>query len=180
MPVGGWGVDVYIGDWSDPKGISVFQVKYFPMGLGSSQKDQVRRSFRSCLENEHFTMSTAFKEAFRFYGALTSPARDRLAAITAYNHAVEEAREVAAPLLGPYVAQALEIEVQPLSDKLLVRKRAIIESIIDQLKNISQIEHSCHRSPTNFVVHLIAGLLAYSHQAKKPGLHLDQHLLLAA
>lgn len=67
-----------------------------------------------------------------------------------------------------------------LSDKLLVRKRAIIESIIDQLKNFSQIEHSRHRSPTNFVVHLIAGLLAYSHQAKKPGLHLDQRPLLAA
>lgn len=275
---GDGGVDVYIGDWSDPKGISVFQVKYFPMALGLSQKDQVRRSFRSCLENEHFAMSNclpvdlsqeeiawfttwkhqqstasltadhidwwgesalrqlllqlknvgikeayfhqehvaqirkmyhmlthlledfatrpeeavmalalrqdskeanlrycdevygplhtelksirealeqahagkgpyplwipvrgeqlprhlryappaavgttfqiwpAFKEAFRFYGALTSPARDRLdeieAAITAYNHAVEEAREAAAPLLGPYVAQALETEVQ--------------------------------------------------------------------
>jgi hypothetical protein len=67
-----------------------------------------------------------------------------------------------------------------LSDKLLVRKRAIIESIIDQLKNISQIEHSRHRSPTNFVVHLLAGLLAYSHQEKKPGLHLDQRPLLAA
>lgn len=67
-----------------------------------------------------------------------------------------------------------------LSDKLLLRKRAIIESIIDQLKNISQIEHSRHRSPTNFVVHLLAGLIAYSHQDKKPGLHLDQQALLAA
>ncbi len=67
-----------------------------------------------------------------------------------------------------------------LSDKLLLRKRAIIESIIDQLKNISQIEHSRHRSPANFVVHLIAGLLAYSHQGKKPGLHLDERALLAA
>ncbi|MFL5704794.1 MAG: IS982 family transposase [Ktedonobacteraceae bacterium] len=67
-----------------------------------------------------------------------------------------------------------------LSDKLLVRKRALIESIVDQLKNISQIEHSRHRSPVNFVVHLIAGLLAYSHQDKKPGLHLDEHALLAA
>ena len=67
-----------------------------------------------------------------------------------------------------------------LSDKLLLRKRAIIESIIDQLKNISQIEHSRHRSPTNFVVHLIAGLIAYSHQDKKPSLHLDAHALLAA
>jgi hypothetical protein len=66
------------------------------------------------------------------------------------------------------------------SDKVLVRKRAIIESIIDQLKNISQIEHSRHRSPTNFVVHLISGLIAYSHQDKKPGLHLDERTLLAA
>lgn len=67
-----------------------------------------------------------------------------------------------------------------LSDRLLVRKRAIIESIIDQLKNISQIEHARHRSPINVVVHLIAGLLAYSHQDKKPGLHLDERALLAA
>lgn len=71
-------------------------------------------------------------------------------------------------------------QLMHLSDKLLLRKRAIIESIIDQLKNISQIEHSRHRSPTNFVVHLIAGLIAYCHQDKKPGLHLDQHALLAA
>ena len=67
-----------------------------------------------------------------------------------------------------------------LSDNRLLRKRAIIESILDQLKNISPIEHARHRSPTNFVVHLIAGLLAYSHQDKKPGLHLDEHALLAA
>jgi len=53
-------------------------------------------------------------------------------------------------------------------------------TIIDQLKNISQIEHSRHRSPINFVVHLIAGLLAYSFQDKKPGLHLDERALLAA
>jgi hypothetical protein len=66
-----------------------------------------------------------------------------------------------------------------LSDKLLLRKRALIESIIDQLKNISQIEHSRHRSPTNFVVHLIAGLIAYSYQDKKPRLHLDERTLLA-
>jgi len=71
-------------------------------------------------------------------------------------------------------------QLMHLSDKLLLRKRAIIESIIDQLKNISQIEHSRHRSPVNFVVHLIAGLIAYSHQDKKPGLHLDEHALLAA
>lgn len=67
-----------------------------------------------------------------------------------------------------------------LSDNLGLRKRAIIESIIAQLKNISQIEHSRHRSPTKLVVHLIAGLLAYSHQDKTPGLQLDEHALRAA
>src|SRR6266513_3495947 len=72
----------------------------------------------------------------------------------------------------------MKTQLMHLSDKLLLRKRAIIESIIDQLKNISQIEHSRHRSPVNFVVHLIAGLLAYSHQYKKPGLHLDARALL--
>lgn len=76
--------------------------------------------------------------------------------------------------------KTMQNQLMHLSDKLLLRKRAIIESIIDQLKNISQIEHSRHRSPTNFVVHLIAGLLAYSHQDKKPGLHLDERALLAA
>lgn len=65
-----------------------------------------------------------------------------------------------------------------LSDKLLLRKRAIVETIIDQLKNISQIEHTRHRSPLNFMVHLIAGLIAYCFQPKKPSLHLDQSLLL--
>lgn len=57
------------------------------------------------------------------------------------------------------------------TDKLLLRKRALMESINDQLKNICQIEHSRHRSPYNFVVHLLAGLAAYCHQPKKPSLH---------
>jgi hypothetical protein len=278
---GDGGVDVYVGDWADPEGISVFQVKFFPVGLGSSQKDQVRRSFRTCIENDHFTVShwtlclpidlseeetawftkwkhqqaynflsadridwwgesamrqlllhpknigikeayfhqehvaqiremyrmlthlledfatrpeesvmalalrqdakeanlryrdevygplhtelkrirdgmeraragkgpyplwipvrgeqlprhlrytppvsvgptfqlwPAFKEAFRLYGAFTTPAYDRLdeieASVTAYNHAIEEAREAAVPLLRPHVAQALEEETQ--------------------------------------------------------------------
>ncbi len=61
----------------------------------------------------------------------------------------------------------------PLADKLLLRKRAIVETIIDQLKNISQIEHTRHRSPVNFLDNLLCGLIAYCHQPKKPSLHLD-------
>lgn len=66
-----------------------------------------------------------------------------------------------------------------LQDKILLRKRAIIESINDQLKNISQIEHSRHRSTSNFLVNLLSGLVAYSHQEKKPSLKLKKQELLA-
>ena len=60
-----------------------------------------------------------------------------------------------------------------LTDKLLARKRSIIETVIDQLKNISQIEHSRHRSPINCFVNIICGLIAYCHQPKKPELQLE-------
>jgi len=67
----------------------------------------------------------------------------------------------------------------PVFDKILLRKRAIIETIIDQLKNISQIEHSRHRSPMNFLVNLVCGLIAYCRQPKKPslGFHAPVNLL---
>ncbi len=70
--------------------------------------------------------------------------------------------------------------LMPLVDKLLLRKRAIIESIVDQLKNISQIEHTRHRSPTNCFINIIAGLIAYCHQPKKPSLNLFPAGLLSA
>ena len=60
--------------------------------------------------------------------------------------------------------------LMPWVDKLLLRKRAIIESVVDQLKNISQIEHTRHRSPTNAFINILAGLIAYCHQPKKPSL----------
>jgi len=74
-------------------------------------------------------------------------------------------------LLTP-IKKNMKNRLVTLSDKWLLRKRAIIETIHDQLKNISQIEHSHHRSGANFLVNLIAGLLAYCHQPKKPSLHL--------
>lgn len=58
-------------------------------------------------------------------------------------------------------------------DKLLSRKRSIIETINDQLKNISQIEHSRHRSPVNFCVNVLCGLIAYCHQPNKPSLQME-------
>lgn len=61
----------------------------------------------------------------------------------------------------------------PMIDKIMLRKRSLIETVNDQLKNISQISHSRHRSVLNFMVNIIAGLIAYTHQEKKPSLNLD-------
>ena len=58
-------------------------------------------------------------------------------------------------------------------DKILLRKRAVIESVNDQLKNMCQIEHSRHRSVFNFLVNLLAGLTAYTYQPSLPSLDLE-------
>jgi hypothetical protein len=69
---------------------------------------------------------------------------------------------------------------QTSENAFFLRKRCIVETIIDQLKNISQIEHTRHRSLTNFFVNLICGLIAYSLQPKKPSLLLDKDSLVVA
>ncbi len=75
------------------------------------------------------------------------------------------------------IKRTMKQRLVKLNDKLLLRKRAIIETITDQLKNISQIEHTRHRSPTNFLVNVLAGVLAYCHQPKKPSLQVTPEVL---
>jgi hypothetical protein len=72
-------------------------------------------------------------------------------------------------------------KLMSLIDKLLIRKRSVIETIIDQLKNISQIEHSQHRSPVNYMVNIVCGgLIACCHQLKKPSLNINEFFLPSA
>ncbi len=58
--------------------------------------------------------------------------------------------------------------VMSLSDRLLTRKRAIIETVNDELKNIAQVERSRHRSFDNFMVNMLGALAAYCFFPKKP------------
>jgi IS5 family transposase len=78
-------------------------------------------------------------------------------------------------------------KLMPLWDKLLLRKRALIECVNDQLKNISQVEHTRHRSATNGIVNMLAAVVAYTFQPKKPALdlfttsqHTDERQILIA
>jgi hypothetical protein len=68
------------------------------------------------------------------------------------------------------VKKNMKNKLMSLMDKILLRKRSIIETVNDQLKNISQVEHSRHRSLKNFIVNLLCGLIAYTQQQKKPSI----------
>ena len=58
-------------------------------------------------------------------------------------------------------------------DRAMLSRHFIIETVNDQLKNISQIEHSSHRSPKSFILNMLAGLVAYSLKENKPRLNIS-------
>lgn len=78
------------------------------------------------------------------------------------------------------IKKNMKNKFMPLCDKLMLRKRAIIETINDQLKNIAQVEHTRHRSIWNFTANILAALCAYSLQSKKPAINYDINLLSIA
>ncbi len=84
----------------------------------------------------------------------------------------EELFEKGIKFITPF-RKKMKNRLLPMIDKILLRKRSLIETVNDQLKNISQISHSRHRSVVNFMVNIIAGLIAYTHQEKKPSLNLN-------
>ena len=64
--------------------------------------------------------------------------------------------------------------IMNMEDKILLRKRAIIETINDELKNHCQVEHTRHRSVNNFIINILGGLTAYCFFPKKPSLNLKK------
>ena len=72
--------------------------------------------------------------------------------------------------LVTHIKSNMKNVLMTMSDKILLRKRSVIETVNDELKNICQIEHSRHRSFGNFLSNIIAGLIAYSFLPKKPSI----------
>lgn len=60
--------------------------------------------------------------------------------------------------------------IMEMKDKILLRKRSVIETINDELKNICSIEHSRHRSFGNFITNLLSAMIAYCFFPKKPAI----------
>lgn len=60
-----------------------------------------------------------------------------------------------------------------MADRILIRKRALIETVNDELENIEQIEHSRHRSVNDFVANALSAIAAYCFFEKKPAIDID-------
>lgn len=63
-------------------------------------------------------------------------------------------------------------------EKAILRRRSLVETVFDELKNLCQIEHTRHRSVDNFIVNLMAGIVAYCLSDRKPTLALTRVNLL--
>jgi len=59
-------------------------------------------------------------------------------------------------------------KLMDLKEKILLRKRNLIETVFDYLKNKMDIEHTRHRSPINAFIHIVSTLIAYSLKKSKP------------
>jgi hypothetical protein len=60
-------------------------------------------------------------------------------------------------------------------EKLILQKRALIETVIGQLKMIYELEHTRHRCLTSLMIHLLGVLISYSLQVFKPSLRLRKY-----
>lgn len=75
--------------------------------------------------------------------------------------------------LVTHIRNNMKNVLMEMKDKILLRKRSVIETVNDELKNICNIEHSRHRSFGNFISNLISGLIAYSFFPKKPSIKFE-------
>ena len=68
------------------------------------------------------------------------------------------------------VKNNMKNSLMSIADKILLRKRALLETVNDELKNIAQIEHSRHRSFNNFIANSLSAIAAYCFFERSPPL----------
>jgi hypothetical protein len=71
------------------------------------------------------------------------------------------------------IRKNMKNSLMQIKDKILLRKRALIETVNDELKNMCQVEHTRHRGFTNFITNLLSALIAYSFFPKKPSMKIE-------
>ena len=71
------------------------------------------------------------------------------------------------------VKNNMKNSLMSIADKILLRKRSLLETVNDELKNIAQIEHSRHRSFNNFIANSLSAIAAYCFFEKKPAIDVN-------
>lgn len=73
------------------------------------------------------------------------------------------------------IRRNMKNKLMSIYDKIMLRKRSVIECVMDSLKNICQLEHSRHRSIHGFLINIFSAIGAYHFLPKKPSLasHFD-------
>ena len=62
-------------------------------------------------------------------------------------------------------------------EKAMLSKRFLIETVFGKLKSSTNIEHSRHRSPKNFLVNIFSSLVSYNKWSKKPRITMIEELV---
>lgn len=68
------------------------------------------------------------------------------------------------------IKKTMQNKLMPLMEKLMLRKRSLVETVFDFLKNKFEIEHTRHRSVYNFLVHILSVLIVYCLKTSKPSI----------
>jgi Transposase DDE domain len=71
------------------------------------------------------------------------------------------------------IRRNMKNDLMPMTDKIMLRKRFIIETVLDTLKSEMGLGHSRHRSPVNAMVHILSCLVAYAFRPGKPSISLN-------
>ena len=76
------------------------------------------------------------------------------------------------------IRKGMKNKLMSLKDKLLLKRRGLVESVNNKLKFGCQIDHHRHRSCWNFLVNLFGGLIAYCFDPNKPEIQFDDEEII--
>ena len=121
----------------------------------------------------HSTTFRNFKHFYLFY--VCREPKEEFPSLLSYTRFVERMPRVADR--GIHIVTGIRTNMKNRLmdeyDKIRLRKRSIIETINDMLKNVAQIVHTRHRSVSNFIVNLLAGMAAYAFYDTKPSINME-------
>ena len=76
------------------------------------------------------------------------------------------------------IKKTMKNKLMDINDKIMLRKRSLIETVFDYLKNKFNLQHTRHRSPVNFLIHILSIVIAYQFKTNKPSISFETNLAI--